>query len=272
MASAGYLRRVVETLEQVATTCDELLETVARRCAQTIADDGFVHLFGSGHSNLPVLDAFPRYGSFVGFDPLVDPRLLWHAVLGSGGVPEMLWIERAEGYVENFLRYRPLNPGDVLIAYSHSGNNAATIEAVEHARAHGLFTVGVTSLANADRPAVHSRGKRLAELCDVVIDTGVPAPDAAVAVDGWPVPIGPLSTVIACAITHEIITRTAAALARVGRTLPTFVAPTARPDRAAAVQEGPAYTNDAVFDAHRRRLAEAERRALQLGSACEPSS
>jgi uncharacterized phosphosugar-binding protein len=42
-----------------------------------------VHLFGSGHSVIPVLDVFPRYGSFAGFHPLMDSRLMWTQVLSA---------------------------------------------------------------------------------------------------------------------------------------------------------------------------------------------
>jgi SIS domain-containing protein len=59
--------------------------------------------YESGHSILPCQEAFPRYGSFVGFNPLTDPRLMWHNVLGAGGVRELLWLERAENCICNFL-------------------------------------------------------------------------------------------------------------------------------------------------------------------------
>ena len=39
---------------------------------------------------LPVQEAFPRYGSYVGFNPLTDPCVMWHNVLGAGGVRELL--------------------------------------------------------------------------------------------------------------------------------------------------------------------------------------
>ena len=45
-------------------------------------------VFGSGHSVIPVLDVFPRYGGFVGFHPMMDPRLMWFNVVGPGGAPE----------------------------------------------------------------------------------------------------------------------------------------------------------------------------------------
>ena len=82
------------------------------RFADSLAGGGLIHLFGSGHSVLPCQETFPRYGSYVGFNPLTDPRVMWHNVLGAGGVRELLWLERTENYVDKFLDHQPLNPGD----------------------------------------------------------------------------------------------------------------------------------------------------------------
>ena len=50
----------------------------AEMCAETINSGKLVHLFGSGHSVLPIQDMFPRYGGVVGWHPLMDPRLMWN--------------------------------------------------------------------------------------------------------------------------------------------------------------------------------------------------
>lgn len=252
--SPRYTRALIQLLERLADTQNEALDLVASRCADAVAGGGLVHLFGSGHSVIPTIEAFPRYGSFVGLHPLTDPRLMWHNVLGPGGVRELLWLERTENYVDKFLAHEPLNAGDVLVVYSHGGRNSAGIEAAMYARERGIFTAAVTSAANASRPAEHSSGKRLAEVCDAVVDTGVPVEDAVVSVDGWDRPVGGASTVVACVVSHELITRTAAILAERGVVVPTFVSPT--------VPGATLASNDEVFDAHRRLLSEAERRAL----------
>ena len=254
MTTSGYTRRLISLLEQVAATQDGVLDEVAGRCADALGAGGLVHLFGSGHSVIPTMDAFPRYGSFIGLHPLTDPRLMWHEVLAAGGVRELQWLERAEGYVEKYLDHEPLNRGDVLIVYSNGGRNAAGIEAALYAAERGLATVAVTSLANLERPAEHSSGKHLAEVCDLRIDTGVPVPDAVIEVEGWDRPVGGTSTVVACVVSHEIVTRTAAKLASRGVVLPTFVSPT--------VPGASLATNEEVFAAQRRRLHEAEARAL----------
>jgi uncharacterized phosphosugar-binding protein len=65
--------------------------------------DTSIYLFGSGHSVIPVLDMFPRYGSFVGFYPIYDPRLMCFNIVGPGGARELLWLERQEGYARIIL-------------------------------------------------------------------------------------------------------------------------------------------------------------------------
>lgn len=259
MAETGphYTRRLLALLERLADTQDEPLDQVARWCADAIERGGLVHLFGSGHSVIPTLDTFPRYGSFAGLHPLTDPRLMWHNVLGPGGVRELLWLERTEGYIDKFLDHEPLAAGDVLIVFSHGGRNAAGIEAATYAAERGLRTVAVTSGHNRDLPAEHSSGQRLADACEVVIDTGAPVEDALVEIDGWGGPVGGSSTVVACVVAHEMVTRTAQVLAGRGVTVETFVSPT--------VPGASLAGNDTVFAAHRARVHRAEGRALADG-------
>jgi uncharacterized phosphosugar-binding protein len=252
----AYTRAIVSLLEKFAESQNEVLDQVAHRCAQTLRDNGLIHLFGSGHSVIPTLEAFPRYGSFVGLHPLNDPRLMWHNVLGPGGVRELLWLERTENYIDKFLDHEPLAANDVIIIYSHSGKNAAGIDTALYAQKKGLFVVAVTSKENAKTPGPHSSGKTLADVADAVIDTGVPVEDAVVWVDGWDRPLGGSSTVIASVVSHEIISRTGAVLASEGKTLPTFVSPT--------VAGATLSSNDEVFADHERYLHAARGRSLSV--------
>ncbi|WP_166350464.1 sugar isomerase domain-containing protein [Phytoactinopolyspora limicola] len=254
VTTARYTHALIELLGKLAESQNDVLDQVAERAAAALQGGGLVHLFGSGHSVIPTIEAFPRYGSFAGIHPLTDPRLMWHNVLGPGGVRELLWLERTENYIDKFLDHEPLNAGDVLVVYSHGGRNSAGIEAAMYARERGLTTVAVTSTANLSRPAEHSSGKRLGEVCDLVVDTGVPVEDAVIDVDGWSRPVGGASTVVAAVVSHEILTRTAAVLAGEGVELPTFVSPT--------VPGASLESNDEVFDAHRRLLHRAEQRVL----------
>jgi uncharacterized phosphosugar-binding protein len=248
MLMGDFLYGLTDLLTNVTHTQDEPLEAAATRMADALEARHLVHLFGSGHSVLPTQDAFPRYGGYVGLHPLNDPRVMWHNVLGPGGVRELLWLERTEGYIERFLSHEPLRAGDVLIAISHGGRNAAAIEASMYARERGMYVVGITSKANYARPAEHSSGRRLADVVDQVIDTGVPIEDALVSLAGWSRPVGGASTIVAMAIVQELNARAAQKLAQRGIELPTFVSPT--------VPGASLQTNEEVFDAHEALLAD----------------
>jgi uncharacterized phosphosugar-binding protein len=249
-----YLSRLVELLQRAGDVNAEPLQAAAEQFATSLADGGLVHLYGSGHSVLPCQEAFPRYGSFVGLNPLTDPRVMWNNVLGAGGVRELLWLERTEGYVDKFLAHQPINDGDSLIVYSHSGRNAAGIETALYAKERGVFVVAVTCAQMLDQPASHSSGNRLPDIADLVIDTGAPVEDAIVPVEGWSRPVSGSSTVLAMALTHELIARTATALAGRGIELPTFASPTV---------PGVTLTDtDQVYGIYRERMLEAQQRQL----------
>src|SRR5260370_36754815 len=114
------MREVSRLVHGAAQRSAEQLRLAAQACAATIGDGGLVHLFGVGHSALPVLELFPRCGSYLGFNPVVDPRLLWMGVGVPGGVPGMRLLEHAEGYAEVLLRGVPVAGGDTLRVFSHA--------------------------------------------------------------------------------------------------------------------------------------------------------
>lgn len=246
MSATVYLREAAQLLDRISTTQGAVLAEAASAMAEGVAQGGLVSLFGSGHSILPVMDAFPRYGSFPAFRPLTDVRLSWHNVLGTGGVRELLWLEREEGYIANFLGNYPFAAGDTLVVYSHGGLNAAAIEATLFAQSHGARVVAVTSVANlAANTARHSSGKRLAEVADVVIDNCCVPGDAVVDIEGWGPPVAATSTLAVVAITMALTAELASALRARGVALPTFVSPNDT--------RFPPDHNDTVFAEYKRR-------------------
>src|SRR3954447_14210503 len=144
MSAEQYYDKITDVLARIHSTQTENIKDAAERMAAAIASEKRVYLFGSGHSVIPVLDIFPRYGSFVGFFPLYDPRLMWFNVVGPGGARELLWLERTEGYARVFLQSYPLEPGDCMLVFSHGGLNAAPVEAALEAKAKGLTVVTVS--------------------------------------------------------------------------------------------------------------------------------
>jgi uncharacterized phosphosugar-binding protein len=249
-----YIGRLAALIEQASAANAEAFETASDRFADTLQAGGLIHLYGSGHSVLPCQEAFPRYGAYVGFNPLTDPRVMWHNVLGAGGVRELLWLERTENYAEKFLDHQPLNEGDSIIIFGHSGRNSSGIETALYAKERGMFVVAITSKNNLDKPATHSSGKRLADAADLVIDTCSPIEDAIVPVEGWSRPVSGSSTVLAMIMTHELIARTAQNLSKRGIELPTFASPT--------IAGVTLHDTDVIYGVYRERMIEAQKKHL----------
>lgn len=225
MSANAYFEQAELLLNRIWNSQRQTIQEAASCMAESIAAGSWVYLFGSGHSVIPVLDVFPRYGSYVGFWPLMDPRLMWFNVVGPGGAPELLWLERQEGYVANFLRNYNFTDQDCLVVYSHGGLNAAPVEAALYARRNGSKVIAVTSLANHGiSPPRHSSGKKLADAADVVIDNGVPPEDALVDV-GRPEKVAAGSTLAVVAVSMALVAETAARLRERGIDPDTFVSP-----------------------------------------------
>ena len=225
MSETTYYEKISEILANIHSTQKSQIEKAGEAAASAISANKRVYLFGSGHSVIPVMDVFPRYGSFIGFFPLYDPRLMWTNVVGPGGARELLWLETREGYIEVFLQSYPLEAGDVMIVFSHGGLNAAPIEAAIYAKNKRLTVITVSSLANAKASkAKHSTGKKLPDVADIPIDNCVTPEDAQVDI-GQPEKIAAGSTIAAVFVAMALVAETGARLIAKGYTPQTFVSP-----------------------------------------------
>lgn len=248
MSGSLYLEKIGGIIDEIRANQLEKIEEAAKIMAESIAGGHLVHLFGSGHSVIPVMDVFPRYGSFVGFHPLLDPRLMWSNVVGPGGARELLWLEREPGYIANFLHSFEFHPKDTMWVFSHGGLNAAPVEAAIYVKDKGVPVVAVVSEDNHRRArATHPSGKKLGDLADVVIDNCVPLEDALVYVEGFGLPVAAGSTVAAVAIACAIVAEVASLLAAAGIQPCTFVSPNVK-------GVGPDH-NQEVFAEYARRVS-----------------
>jgi uncharacterized phosphosugar-binding protein len=177
-----YHRSVQRILDRIVETQMPALERAARMIADTIQRDGIVYSLGSGHSFLIAMELHCRAGGLSHFDVIYD-RTFGRA-------------ERLAGYADVLLESYPISASDLLIVISNSGRNPLPVEMAMRARERGIATIGLTSLAHSR--AVSSRapgGKRLFEVCDVVIDNCGIAGDAGLDIgNGTPVRMGPTST------------------------------------------------------------------------------
>src|SRR5262245_10115717 len=95
--AADYLARCREILEGVAAQQLQI-EQAADWFAASILAGRMVHLFGAGHSRIMVEEMWPRYGSFPGFNPIVELSLSFHnLVVGANGQRQAMFLENQPG-------------------------------------------------------------------------------------------------------------------------------------------------------------------------------
>ncbi len=211
----AWLDAARAVLDRIAETQGPAIEAASRLCATAIASDGLVHLFGTGHSRIPVEEMFPRYGSYPGFHPIVELSMTFHTqVAGANGQRQAMFIERVPGLADVILDNFSFGESDVMIVFSASGLSAVPVEMARAARRRGLPVVAVTSVAGSAAGELDPRvGGRLLDEADVVIDLCTPPGDALCAVDGTDTPVGPGSTIANVAIVNSIKVRVAELLA-----------------------------------------------------------
>ena len=238
-------------LERIVSSQAEVLERTAALCADCIAAEGLVHLFGSGHSRMPVEEMFPRYGSFPGFHPIVELSMSNHFdVVGTNGQRQAMFIERTPGLAEVILENFSFEPQDVMMVFSANGLNAVPVEMARGARRRGCKVVAVTgvqqSMAGEPDPAV---GARLLDEADIVIDLCTPEADAMVTLPNLDTPVGPGSTLAYVAIVNSLKVRIAQLLLEQGVTPPVIT-------RASVVgAERSRALFDSAYREHARRVA-----------------
>jgi uncharacterized phosphosugar-binding protein len=246
-----FLEAAGAVLSRIGETQADALTEASRLCADAIGAGRLVHLFGSGHSRIPVEEMFPRYGSYPGFNPIVELSMTFHTqVVGANGQRQAMFIERVEGLAETILANFELEPPDVLIVFSVGGLSAVPIEMAQGARRRGLPVIAVTSVEHSMQASpTHSSGTRLLDHADVVVDLCTPPGDSLVAIEGLEQPVGPGSTIASVAIANEIKSQTAALLVERGAMPPVLTSPVL------VGRERSRELFDAAYAEHARRLA-----------------
>ena len=248
--SADYLgqcRALVAAVEHQQLA----IQQAADWFAETILAGRLVHLFGCGHSRMLVEEMWPRYGSFPGFNPIVELSLTFHnPVVGPNGQRQAMFLENVSGLAERILRNFDLSSRDAALVASSSGCNIVPMEMAEGFQRRGIKVVVIVSKQHsAASRSRHPGGKKLPDFADLVLDTGAPVGDAMVRVDGLATPVSPGSTVGGCLLVNSIKAEVAWRLTRAGQP------PTVLTAAAVVGAEKATALFESAYDEHARRLA-----------------
>ncbi|MBO0847422.1 MAG: sugar isomerase domain-containing protein [Nocardioides sp.] len=187
-----YLNSIADLIRSRVDACGEQIAKAGGLVGRCIADGGIIHMFGTGHSRLVAIDAAGRAAT----------------VAASHSVSSEEWpgrVERVEGLGEVMLGPSDVRSGDVVVVVSNSGINPLPIDVAVDAKAKGATVIGLGSVAHSQaNPSRHSKGRRLLDVCDLFLDTGVPAGDALFTPKDTDA-VGAASTVLAASLIHAVV-------------------------------------------------------------------
>lgn len=183
--AASYFETVSRLQGQILERNRETLWELGKAIAGSLAADGVLHLFGSGHSQIIAMEMERRAGGLVPVSSMEDPAFGW--------------AEQIPGYgtrlIERYLFRFQAKPGEFVIVISNSGKNASPLEVAWEARERGFKVVAVTSLdMSKQAKSLHPSGQRLFEMAHFVLDNGGIPGDAAIDLPGSNIRVGPTST------------------------------------------------------------------------------
>ena len=228
------------------------IEKAAAWFAESILAGRVVHTFGSGHSRIMVEEMWPRYGSFPGFNPIVELSLTYHNnVVGANGQRQAMFLENVPGLAERILRNFSLSEKDSAFIISSSGSNIVPIEMAELFQQKKIKVVTlITKEHSAQSTSKRKDGKKLSDFADLVLDSGAPVGDSMIKIDGLETPVSPGSTVGGIIIVNSIKAELARLLTEAGQPPKVLTAASVvGTEKAKALFES-------AYDEHARRIAE----------------
>ena len=185
-------REIIDVIEKQEST----IQAAAKIFAGSILSGRMVHIFGSGHSRMMVEEMWPRYGSFPGFNPIVELSLSFHnLVVGANGQRQAMFLENVAGLAPRILRNFDIIDLDTALIISSSGCNVVPVEMAEEFQKRHVKVVALVSSDHLEgSDSKRSDGKKLTDFADLILDTGAPLGDAMISIPGLDTPVAPGST------------------------------------------------------------------------------
>ena len=239
--NTAYLKNIIDLLEKLESTQEEVIEQVSAVCADCIYNGGLLYFFGTGHSHMVCEEPFYRAGGLACVYPILETDLMLHE-----GASKSSGYERLEGLGNIVIANTGLGKGDILFIASNSGRNCAVIDAALEAKKRGAITVAITSMNHTTQVSSrHSSSLNLYQVCDYVLDNGGVAGDASVQLPGLSQNIAPTSSVIDLTLVNLIMVNIVERLLEKGMNPPLFMS---------SNSDGGDKANKSVLEVYRERI------------------
>ncbi len=240
-------RSIADVISQQEAT----IFTAAQWFCETILKGRMVHMFATGHSRILIEEMWPRYGSFPGFNPIVELSLTFHnPVVGANGQRQAMFLENVPGLASRILRNFDTSSQDCAVVVSSSGCNIVPIEVAELFQQRKIKVVAIITKEHSEKSrSKRPDGKKLSDFADIVLDTGAPAGDAMVRIAGLETPVAPGSTVGGVLIINSIKAELAKLLTEAGQP------PKVLTSGVIAGEQRATELFESAYDEHANRLA-----------------
>lgn len=229
-------RKIVDRLYE--TQMDNI-HNAAVLIAQAHKEGHKFFVSGSGHSHSVAEELYGRAGSLAFTVPILTPELTL-----TDHPTKSTFIERLDGYASILVELYKISSGDVVLIASNSGRNAYPVELALEAKKRGAKVIGITNLKHtATVTSRHNSGKRLFEVCDIVIDNCGEVGDAATHMEGVGTTIFPTSSIANAFICGSLSVEVCSCLQEMGCEVEVFMS---------ANLDGGYERNEAYFDKYTR--------------------
>ena len=179
-----YYETLDQLIEKVRTTQRDNIIKAGEMIAESVENGGNIYLSGICHSIEN--DAIYRGGG-----PIFYKHFSWSLNVEQQGRerPTDGMDASMEGLAAFALTKSRIRPGDVLVVGSVSGRTASVVDLAYEAKKMGVHVIAFISMKYATQvEPVHSSGRKLYEMVDLVMDNCAPAAEGMMDVEGIEAP------------------------------------------------------------------------------------
>jgi uncharacterized phosphosugar-binding protein len=215
----SFFEGIQAIFEKIRQTQGQNIESAADLIAEAVVQDGVIHMFGTGHSNIIAEEVFARANTLAPVNQVVDLTMA-----GSINTVRSFYLERVEGAGQMIFEHIRAQPQDVVLVISNSGRNAVPIDFARAAKEKGHKVIVETCTAfSLSQPSRHSSGKRLLDYADVILDNQTPMADMVVEVEGMKPGLGSASGIAGSLLVHAVLVEAALKIKERGVEPPVFM-------------------------------------------------
>jgi uncharacterized phosphosugar-binding protein len=201
MLAERFFTEIHGLINTIQETQLEAIQKAAEEIAPRLERGGLLYVFGSGHSHVLAEEVFSRAGGLIQAKSIVP-----HELTVDLDMDKSTMMERTDGLAEIVFSTTKIRKADVLILVSNSGRNAVPVQMALGAKQRGIFTIGLTNVTHSKGVSSRDKsGRKLYELCDVVLDTCGPKGDALLQPPGKSWAVAPVSTIVGAVIMEALV-------------------------------------------------------------------